>query len=233
MSPVVLLHGWGAVPAVWQALIDALPEQLIINLSLPGYDNSGDWHSPEAYIVSQLPPRCHLVGWSLGGNLAMAVAATDPQRLASVTTIATVPSFVANEQWPYGMENRVFTAFMNSIKTDPTATLRRFIALQAQGAPNGREITNAMRQWLTSASHQTLIDSLNWLGACQQSELWFTLDLPRLHLFCEGDALVPVAAAAHCPHSRVLPAAGHAPMVSKPRELASMLDQFWQQVTNP
>ena len=227
MKPIVLLHGWGTVPQVWQALIDALPNQAFINLALPGYNNEGSWQAPAAYIAEQLPQQCHLVGWSLGGNLAMDIAERYPQRIASVSTVASTPSFVATKVWPHAMQSAVFNTFLDSMRAQPAITLKRFVGLQAKGADHERDINKAMRSLAASASNEVLVDSLDWLGNNQQGELWQNLGVARQHIFCGGDALVPVSAAEHCLYSVVLDDAGHAPMLSKPDELAALLNKFW------
>lgn len=229
MKPVVLLHGWGCVPEVWQNLIALMPQQEFINLALPGYNNSGNWQTPAQYIAEQLPAQCHLVGWSLGGNLAMEIAVKYPEKIASVATIATTPCFVASENWPQAMQRQIFEAFSNSVQASPAATLKRFVALQAKGAENERELLKAMRKLALSVSSgaSVLSDSLRWLGQCKQQALWKSLATPKQHIFCGGDALVPVSAAEYCANSVVLSNAGHAPMLSKPKELSAMLVSFW------
>lgn len=228
MSPIVLIHGWGAAPPIWQPLIACLTGRTIINLALPGYGNSGSWREPEAWLAAQLPPRCHLVGWSLGGNLAVSVAAKWPERVESLVTIASVPVFVADDLWPWAMPKQLFDLFLNSVQQDPVSTLKRFAALEAKGASSERLVLKSLRSASLEHDRAALIESLQWLEDCDQRVIWQQLVLPRRHIFCEGDALVPVEAAEHTDCSQVLAAAGHAPMQSMPVQLASCLEQFWR-----
>lgn len=229
-TPVVFIHGWASVPEVWGALIASLATDNIINVALPGYqDEVGDdvWLDPAAVLLQQLPERCHLVGWSLGGNLAMAMAEQAPERVASVCTIATVPSFVASESWPWAMVSDTFGTFLNGFREAPIATLKRFAALQAKGDQNARQIAKALNALANTSKLPVLERSLQWLGETQQNQLWQQCKIPHLALFGELDAIVPASAAAHCQRGQVIPRCGHAPMMSQPEWVAQTLTDFW------
>ena len=94
---LVLLHGWGLNVRVWDGLAAALCDRFrIISIDLPGHGRSA-W-LPErssleqqaaqvAETVAAIAAEYSLLGWSLGGQIALQLAAAqcaaarDPQRL--------------------------------------------------------------------------------------------------------------------------------------------------------
>ena len=229
--PIVFIHGWASVPDVWHGLIEKLDHDNVINLALPGYDGAeADWQNPVASILPHIPEQCHLVGWSLGGNLAMEIVKAVPERVASVATIATVPNFVVNSAWPWAMPSELYLSFINGFMAAPLLMLKRFAALQAKGDANARQIAKALLALADESKLHVLQDSLAWLGRTNQSDDWLRVSRPHLAIYGDSDAIVPAAAAEHCQRSVVIPQCGHAPMISHPDELLSALQAFWGSV---
>jgi len=234
--PLVLLHGWGGDARVWAPVLPALcRSRQVITLELPGFGGSapcGHWQQAVAAIAASLPPRCVLIGWSLGGMLAARVAAACPERVDSLVTLASNASFIARPDWPAAMAEPVFRAFRASFAANPVAALRQFQALEAKGDPREREVLRQLRGMAASPQPQPWLQALDWLAELDNRELLAALPVPALHLFTAGDALVPAAAAkalgALCPGARVevLAGCGHAPHLSQPDGLAASILGF-------
>ena len=101
-APVLLIQGVGAIGNVWRPQIEGLRDRF----SLIAYDNRGigastitDGHlSIEAMADDALAildaegiDRCHVVGHSMGGLIAMQLALTSPRRVKSLTLLSTFP----------------------------------------------------------------------------------------------------------------------------------------------
>ena len=100
-APVVLLHSSASSAAQWRALMHQLMQHRVIAPDLYGYGATSPWAGRgafrlehEAEIVLSLAGRCgepiHLVGHSFGGAVALHVARTRPDLLASLTVIEPV-----------------------------------------------------------------------------------------------------------------------------------------------
>ena len=74
-APIVLLHGWGFLPDIWSPVVNALRQRgvvaPILTPALPLSDNLSQVSAIES-LFNSLPETAHLVGWSLGGELALA-----------------------------------------------------------------------------------------------------------------------------------------------------------------
>ncbi len=98
---VVLLHSSASSSAQWSKLCEHLADRYrVLALDLYGYGKTDPWTgrrslrlADEAALVAALLPRtarCHLVGHSYGGAVALRLAAERPERLRSLTLIEPV-----------------------------------------------------------------------------------------------------------------------------------------------
>lgn len=99
-EPLLLIHGLGSASTAWKPLIPELISQYqVITVDLPGHGQSPLPHGtpldPESLarlILEHLDERnishLHLVGNSLGGWIALELAALAPERVKSVVALA-------------------------------------------------------------------------------------------------------------------------------------------------
>lgn len=244
--PVVLLHGWGMHAGVFQAVSDHLAQHhSVAAVDLPGHGESdvfeqfADLTQLAAYIVENMLPLFQtgvvLIGWSLGGLLAQAIAIRYPQYVTKLVLICSTPSFRQHADWQCAVEDKVLTAFAADLQRDYQGTLARFLALQFFGAPRQKESLRQARTLLFSrpqAQPGTLTQGLHLL---QHSDLRTKLSeirCPTLVINGEHDTLVPAAAGAylaeHVSAGRcvIVKGAGHAPFLSHVETVTYFLDRF-------
>jgi len=101
-EPVVALHCSGSTGAQWLPLAAKLGERRrLLAPDLVGYGGSGPWHGRAAFrladeaaavrsLLGRLGRPAHLVGHSYGGAVALHLARTRPERLASLTLVEPV-----------------------------------------------------------------------------------------------------------------------------------------------
>ncbi|MDX1589938.1 MAG: alpha/beta fold hydrolase [Oleiphilaceae bacterium] len=239
--PVVLISGWG-LPVSW--ISPVLPQR---GGSVAAQDRAwslSDFtsRSPGAWLeqaLEQAPPKAIWVGWSLGGQLAMAAADRAPERVAAVVTLCSTPCFVAGEDWPHGRPGEEFDAFAGRCEKDPAGTLRRFALLQSRGdaheARARREGPAAVKeaQRHDPIDGQVLGETLQWLRRNDQRRLWRRpMAQPRLHLFGERDSLVapatPVALGLDPQQWQPLPGLAHWPFGPHLPALQALLQERFQ-----
>ncbi|MDO8860993.1 malonyl-ACP O-methyltransferase BioC [Haliea sp. E1-2-M8] len=230
---LVLLHGWAGGRDCWRPLLPALRPWA--NLTLIDWQAATDGlDALVANILAVAPEQAIYVGWSLGGQVATAVAAAVPERVSAHVTIASNPCFTAQPGWP-GLPATTLQTFADDLAANPARMLRRFASLQASGDAAERTLA---RQLLRSGGHwsaDALAAGLQWLKSLDTRALLRGLGCPQLHLLAATDALVPALAATALAATladksrasvRVLDADCHALPLSAPLLLADALREF-------
>ncbi len=240
-AELVLLHGWGMNADVWDGVAPALAgSHRVTTVDLPGHGRSGeagDYSLPaQAQRVAQiLPPQCTLVGWSLGGLLALQVALDFPRRIEALVLVASSPRFVRGDDWPDAMQAEVLQGFAAELQTDFNKTIRRFLAIQALGSEHAREELRLLRERVFAhgePDRQALASGLDILMTADFRDRLSRIQCPVLLLSGERDTLFPVQAAQRTrgllreATLRVVRGAGHAPFLSHPGEFVAALQAF-------
>jgi malonyl-CoA O-methyltransferase len=200
-NDIVLLHGWGSGSQSWQPLIPALQNIAnVIALDLPGFGESEaipefTLDAVEQLIAARLPEKCVLMGWSLGGMLAVQIAARYPQKISRLITLAANAKFVASRDYETAMPLAVNRQFNKGFAADSQATLKLFSGLLAQGDTNERALLRQIRVLAEPDKiNPNWLQALALLSQLDNREAFAQLTQPGLHFLAEKDALVPVAA---------------------------------------
>ena len=236
-NPVVLLHGWGLNHQVWSQLVRALPIELDLHTpDLPGFGLSPcpasyDIDSVLAQLVETIPDQSIVIGWSLGGLLATALAKRYPQKVKKLGLIASSPCFMAKDNWP-GMDVRVMQQFAGQLQQDLALTVERFLAIQAMGSSTARQDIKQLKQAVLSLalpSASALVGGLELLANLDMRQEFAALDLPVFIILGRLDSLVPVSIAPLLQNLRpdlqidIMQKASHAPFISHLDEFVSLL----------
>ncbi len=201
MINLVLIHGWGCDSRTWQPLLEPLQKMAAVTLiDLPGFGESEPLpeFSLDAVldkIAAQLPENAVVMGWSLGGMLAVQLAARFPERIRGLITLAANVKFVAAPDYPAAMARATNRQFNQGFAQDPQATLKLFSGLLAQGDAEERSLLKQLRRSDMGTVTDNWPQALQLLSVLDNRELFAQLTQPGLHLLAEKDALVPVAAA--------------------------------------
>lgn len=249
---LVLIHGWGMHGGVWQPLLKRLSAHFTLHvIDLPGMGLSQsaiatDLDEMVAAIVPLLPEKSHLLGWSLGGLVAMRIAHRYPQRVNKLVLVGSTPRFIntaedAVQPWQFGMQASVFEKFARQVEADYAATLLKFLTLQCMGADDARSTIKQLRVAIAARpepSSLTLQAALDVLLNNDLRPLLASLTLPVLLIHGDRDTLAPVQAAhwlaQHLAHAqlRVIAGAGHAPFLSHQQAFTTALLDFLQTAPN-
>ena len=239
---VVLLHGWGSSARVWDDLAGRLAPRMRVHVpDLPGY-GAIPLRAPRTLdamadaVASCAPRRCHVVGWSLGGEVALEWALRAPRQVRRLALIAATPCFASRPGWSCATSPAVLREFGRLLADDRASTLARFIGVQARGDARARRVAGLLQRSSSgSAADSALEAGLQVLLVTDLRRDLRRVRQPVLVLHGERDRIVPPAAgrrlAAALPDARfrLLRACAHAPFLSQPARVARTLQEFFDE----
>jgi pimeloyl-ACP methyl ester carboxylesterase len=230
---ILLIHGFGADRLIWTANVRALGAiGRVYALDLPGhgetaFDGAGDLASltrsvAGAVDVAGIGP-VHIVAHSLGGAIAVALAATRPDLVRSLALIASAglggpadAPFLA--EFPESATLERTEALLQRLVSRPRLINRQMVAgaLQKLGAPGVRE------------GYRAIAAGLRNVNAALEPYLRDVArsNIPRLAIWGSADLIIPHdpdRLAAFGADVFVLPEAAHLPHVENAREVNERL----------
>lgn len=252
---LVLLHGWGLNVRVWDGLAAELCDRFrVIAVDLPGHGRSA-WLPERSSLegqaaqvretVAAIAAEYSLLGWSLGGQIALQLAAERPTAGAlspppaaavhRLALIATTPRLVAAPGWPHGTPPERLAEQAESLETDYRRTVSDFLELQVRGSAGGDEALAQLQAALFAHAYPSLAALARGLALLRDTDLRPLLPritLPTLVIAGQYDRVtLPAASRAladNLADARYVEIrrAAHAPFLSHLPELSALLSDF-------
>ena len=234
-APILMLHGFGTDHSSWRPLIQQIPARHpVVGIDLHSHGKSAiqsikSMDSMAREILNRLDQEgitaFHVVGHSLGGGIALAISALQPQRVLSMTLLA-----------PAGLGSEINGEFIEGLTHDPSeaalkVTLSRLFTDQA--ILTNSFVTIALQQLQSPGRRAALTEMADqFMGSGIQSEslrhVLTQLEVPVKVIWGLADKIIPYAHSKGLPgaialHS--LPAIGHLPQVEAAPLVARLLLQ--------
>ncbi|MCM2265662.1 MAG: alpha/beta fold hydrolase [Desulfuromonadales bacterium] len=243
--PLVLLHGWSLSAAAFTELARLLAGWRLLLPDLPGHGQSTppvDVSLPSladdiaAWLAAVAPEPVLLGGWSLGGMVAMELAAKAETPVNRLLLMATTPRFTSDSTWPHGLPAIQVRALRRNLDRRFEATLGEFFALTFADGEVDAERLRTIRAFAVRPGglpdRQASAAFLQLLAEQDQRPLVAKIGCPTLVVHGTLDRITPVAAgralAAALPRGRFyeLTGAGHAPFWTRPPDVAQAIREF-------
>jgi 2-succinyl-6-hydroxy-2,4-cyclohexadiene-1-carboxylate synthase len=236
--PLLLLHGFTGSAATWAPHITRLaPHMRTIAVDLIGHGRSDAPPDPERYLMRRCVEdllalldlleveRADVLGYSMGGRVALHLAAAAPGRVGALALESSSPGIAdlaerraritADEALAEAIERDGIAAFVDRWEQLP------LFASQTALPANVRAHLRAQRLQNSAIG---LANSLRGMGAGRQESLWdrlIDLHIPALLIAGELDAKYcaiarSMAAALPSAQQVVVPSAGHAVHLERP-----------------
>lgn len=189
---LVLLHGWGFNSELFNNLVEQHKGQFRITMiDLPGHGRSNDinggldeWCDE---IIKVMPRNPILLGWSLGGLLAINIATKI--KLSKLILVASTPNFVQTNDWPYGIDESNFRQFSDALELNLSKGLKRFVSLQTQDKSQLKALNQSIDKFPASA--KALNQGLEILLTTDLVDELNQLKIPIEVILGNHDTLVP------------------------------------------
>lgn len=189
---LVLLHGWGFNADVFKPLIDRYSHAYRISvIDLPGHGRSDEVSGGLDHwcdeIIKIMPKNPILVGWSLGGLLAIKIATRIPVK--KLVLIASTPKFVKSNNWEFGIGEQNFKEFSNNLNLNLSKGLKRFVSLQSTNKQTIKILNQSIDRF--PATRSALNQGLKILLHTDLCDEFLDLSIEKQVILGKKDTLVP------------------------------------------
>lgn len=242
-EPLVLIHGWAMHSGIWRGFAKQLGAYYqVISVDLPGHGKSEKLpqftlEAISLHLQKILPDSVStLIGWSLGGVVALDLASRFPERIKKVAIIGSNPCFVKTSNWA-GMKPETLEKFAADLTADCRGTLLRFLSLQVKGLSDYKAIFKELKTALEACEPPQAEVLQGGLEILQQQDLrpqLAQLHCPAQVILGSHDTLVPVAVGLQIQalnprlQLQIIDKAAHVPFLSHPQHLISLLRNFME-----
>ena len=245
--PLLCLHGFTGSASTWASFAGAWPGWRIVAVDLIGHGASDAPADPARYAMERAVDdltaalnvvgiqRVAVLGYSMGGRVALHLALLAPERVEALILEGASPGIDdpaeraararSDEELAAFIEREGVETFVDRWESLPLFATQRSLPADALARQRAQRVANRP---------EGLANSLRWMGAAAQRPLWGRLGEIRVPALVIAGALdgkyralaremarsIPDATAV------IIPGAGHAPHLERPGDFARVVGAF-------
>ena len=238
MKTLFLLHGFGVASRVWEPVSYQLSNRYEVLIpDLPGHGEtvvpfSGirDAASRLEYVINEAKlSKLNVVGWSMGGQVALELCKLAADKIDSLILLSSTPAFTS-ENFEFGYNLAVFNKFQKGIKKDHEKAMRGFYKLLFSKHEDPSPYLDLLEGQMPSK--RTLLSCMKAMRDEDQREVLPEISCPVLILsgsddkICSPQASNFMAGAIRGSKLKVFKDAGHALLLTRKKELIDAIKNF-------
>ncbi len=240
-KPVVLIHGWATCAKVWNGLGSALSKKFkVIAPDLRGHGKSSEISTPYNFktfaddiravidILNIKPVT--LVGWSMGGSIALRLIESYPDYADSLVLIGATPSLIKSSDSSFGLPPVVVRRLASQVEKNFEAGITKFHNMVFTPEELSRLGKNPLCDY--TPRKKPSVDSLKCLMEEDAGGILGAVNIPTLIIHGSSDTICLPKGAKHIKNSikdselLMLSETGHAPFLTRPQEAVSAIQDF-------
>tara|TARA_B110000459_G_scaffold23488_1_gene22600 strand:- start:980 stop:1750 length:771 start_codon:yes stop_codon:yes gene_type:complete len=194
-EPLLMIHGWGVNSEIWTSLVDEL--KLFVTVYLVDLPGMGGSSSISPYTLDNISKeikanvpikKCNILGWSLGGQVAMYLAIKMPEFVEKLILMSTTPCFVEKIDWPYGVNKQFFLNFEIEAKKNLNDTLMKFFLIQTRGINDSKKMMKFLKNEFIELRDENKSGMQSALNVLKEADLRNDVKkIDKLTLIITGD----------------------------------------------
>jgi pimeloyl-[acyl-carrier protein] methyl ester esterase len=229
--PLFFIHGWATNSHIWQNRYNYSRTYYYDAPEFPDFDHIVK--SFENYYYRMGQQRTILIGWSLGGMLALQLAHRFPEQIAKVILISSTACFTTRESYAAGLSPAIVKRLAKKLKQDHRQVQLDFYNLMFSARE--QEAVSAFFAGLSplmfDISLASLTAGLDYLLTTDLRPVIPHISVPCHIIHGSADEICPLAAghylAEHLPQAtlHVLRHAGHIPFFTRDTDFQTTLEE--------
>ena len=237
--PLLFIPGWGMDKSIWKYQIEYFNQNYrTLAVSPEGDANASNdrmkVHTEHLLgIIKNLKfNNINLVGWSMGGMLAINFAFLHPEYVKKLVLVSTPAKFVASKDYDAGISHSAMQSFINKFKKSPLKMLSNFASLILKNGDFGKADLNLIKQSSNVSNKDKALQNLLLLKDCDLRDKLNSIKVSTLIIHGRDDMVCPYACADYL-HNKIknsilytFECAGHIPFVTKHEKFNNLLDGF-------
>ncbi len=244
--PVVLLHGWCMSSAVWKYQFEGLADSCrVIAPDLRGHGRSREISTYLTFdrFVEDLADlleslnleKVVLVGWSMGGQIALHACRALSGRVAGMVLVSATPRFTASDDFPHGLAVQEASGMRLKVQRSLQRALDGFFSrlfVEGELETDAAEEIARLLVSITPPETAAVLEALDALVTADMRDLLADIALPTLIINGGQDRICLPSASnylkEHIPGAEqiVLSCCGHAPFLTHRYQFNSGIMRF-------